>query len=139
MKTRMLTLLGPGAVVALALAAAAAKDAPPKAAAATTAAGQIFPDDVLIRGQGVEVKRSELDEAFLQFKANLNARGQVLPEERREQIEAQLLDRLVITKLLLSHASEDDRKRARTAADKFISSTREQAGSEESFTRQLNA
>src|ERR1051326_3630100 len=112
MKTRMLTLLGPGAVVALALAlpaapaAAAAKDAPPKAAAATTAAGQIFPDDVLIRGQGVEVQRSELDEAFLQFKANLNARGQVLPEERREQIEAQLLDRLVITKLLLSHASE---------------------------------
>jgi len=75
----------------------------------------------------------------LQFKANLNARGQVLPQDRREQVESQLLDRLVVTRLLLGRATEEDKKKARTAADKFVASTKEQAGSEESFNRQLSA
>lgn len=138
MKTKiMMALLGALGLAAAGLdAAAAAKENPAKP---TTPAGQIFPDDVLIKGKSIEVKRSELDEAFLQFKANLNARGQVLPEERRELIESQLLDRLVITKLLLGRATDQDKKKARTAADKFIASTKEQAGSEESFSRQLGA
>src|SRR5256885_6985280 len=99
----------------------------------------LFADDVLCKGRGVEMKRSQLDEAFLQFKANLNARGQTLPEDKREQVESQLLDRLVITKLLLLQATEEDKKKARTSADKFVVATKEQAGSEESFNRQLRA
>jgi len=132
-----MALLGSAAIAATgANADGATKENTSKSA---TNPGQLFSDDVLIKGKGVEVRRSELDEAFLQFKANLNARGQILPEERREQVEAQLLDRLVITKLLTVRATEDDRKKARTAADKFVASTKEQAGSEESFTRQLGA
>jgi hypothetical protein len=50
-----------------------------------------------------------------------------------------LLDRLVITKLLVSRANEEDKKKARTAADKFVASTKQQAGSDESFQRQLGA
>jgi len=138
MKNRTRTaLLGALAISATGLSAGgAAKDSTPKPAVNPA---QLFADDVLIKGKGVEVKRSELDEAFLQFKANLNARGQVLPEDRREQAESQLLDRLVITKLLLGRATEEDKKKARTAADKFVATTKEQAGSEESFNRQLGA
>lgn len=112
-----------------------------KAAAAKPAidAKQIFPDDTLCKGKGIEIKRSQVDEAFIQFKANLTARGQVLSESKREVAEAQLLDRLVITKLLVIRANEEDKKRARTAADKFVASTKQQAGSEESFQRQLSA
>src|SRR5439155_12863013 len=138
MKTGMLmALLGSAAIAATgANADGATKENTSKSA---TNPGQLFSDDVLIKGKGVEVRRSELDEAFLQFKANLNARGQILPEERREQAESQLLDRLVITKLLLGRATEEDKKKARTAADKFVATTKEQAGSEESFNRQLGA
>jgi len=138
MKTRTVTALwGALAITAIGVTAVGAtKENTPKPAASSV---QLFPDDILIKGKAVEVKRSELDEAFLQFKANLNARGQVLPEDRREQVESQLLDRLVITKLLVRQATEEDKKKARTAADKFVATTREQAGSDESFSRQLGA
>ena len=138
MKTRMsVALLGLTAITALVVGAAeATKENTPKPSASPK---PLFPDEVLCKGKGIETKRSELDEAFLQFKANLNARGQILPEDKREQVESQLLDRLVITRLLVNRATEEDKKKARTAADKYVASTREQAGSEESFVRQLGA
>jgi len=113
----------------------------PKAAASKPAidAKQIFPDDTLCKGKGIEIKRSQVDEAFVQFKANLTARGQELSENKRDLAESQLLDRLVITKLLVARANEEDKKKARTAADKFVASTKQQAGSDESFQRQLSA
>lgn len=103
------------------------------------AARDLFPDDVLCKGKGVEIRRSQLDEAYTQFRANVAVRGQNVPEDRRGQLESQLLDRLVITRLLVSQATEDDRKKARESADKFIAQTKERAGSEESFLRQLTA
>ena len=133
----MMVLSGVMAVATVGLHAAdAAREKTPRPAANSQ---QLFPDDVLCKGKGIEIKRSELDDAFLQFKANLNARGQILPEDKREQVESQLLDRLVVTRLLLGKATREDRTKARTAADKFIANTKEQAGSEESFNRQLGA
>ena len=102
-------------------------------------AKSLFPDDTLCKGKGIEVKRSKVDEAFVQYKANLTARGQVLPEGKRDLIESQLLDRVVISKLLVNRATEEDKKKARTAADKFVAGTKQQAGSDESFQRQLGA
>src|SRR6266436_270700 len=91
-------------------------------------AKSIFPDDTLCKGKGIEIKRSQVDEAFVQFKANLTARGQDLPEGKRDLVESQLLDRLVISKLLVNRATEEDKKKARTAADKFVAGTKQQAG-----------
>src|SRR6266567_3717254 len=102
-------------------------------------AKSLFPDDTLCKGKGIEIKRSQVDDAFVQFKANLTARGQVLPEGKHDVVESQLLDRLVITKLLVNRATDEDKKKARTAADKFVAGTKQQAGSDESFQRQLGA
>ena len=102
-------------------------------------AKSLFPDETLCKGKGIEIKRSQVDEAFVQFKANLTARGQGLPEGKRDLVESQLLDRVVISKLLVNRATEEDKKKARTAADKFVAGTKQQAGSEESFQRQLGA
>jgi hypothetical protein len=127
---------------AMALAAVGVRaEETPKATASKPAidAKQIFPYETLCKGKGIEIKRSQVDEAFIQFKANLTARGQVLSESKRDLAESQLLDRLVITKLLVVRANEEDKKKARTAADKFVASTKQQAGSEESFQRQLSA
>jgi len=102
-------------------------------------AKSLFPDETLCKGKGIEIKRSQVDEAFVQFKANLTARGQGLPEGKRDLVESQLLDRVVISKLLVNRATEEDKKKARTAADKFVAGTKQQAGSDESFQRQLGA
>jgi peptidyl-prolyl cis-trans isomerase C len=131
----MMALLGALAVAWTDVdAAETAKENAPQPAAGGR---QLFADDVLCKGKGIELKRSQLDEAFLQFKSNLNARGQTLPEAQREQVESQLLDRLVITRLLTNKATDEDKKKARAAADKFVADTKNQAGSEESFNRQL--
>lgn len=94
---------------------------------------------VLARGKGVEVRRSQLDDAFIAFRANLAARGQSLPESRREAAEAQLLDRIVVTQLLVQKATDADRQRARTNAAKFFDESRKMADSEESFVRYLKS
>src|SRR5437667_6532965 len=138
MNSKQIKALG-GAMLMAAIgvqAAEATKAATPQPA---IDAKSLFPDETLCKGKGVEIKRSQVDEAFIQFKANLTARGQVLPEGKRDLAESQLLDRLVITKLLVNRANEEDKKKLRTAADKFVESTKRQAGSDESFQRQLSA
>jgi peptidyl-prolyl cis-trans isomerase C len=98
-----------------------------------------MPNEVLCRGQDVEVRRNQLDRALMQYKANAMARGQTIPESRMADLEALLLDRLVITRLLLSKATDQDRNKARSLADNFIAETVAQAGGEAAFERQLLA
>jgi peptidyl-prolyl cis-trans isomerase C len=100
-------------------------------------ADSLFADVVLAKGQGVEVRRSQLEEAFVTFKANLAARGQNLPEDRRLQTEAQLLDRLVVSQLLANKATAADKAKAREKAAKFLEDSRKSAGTDEAYVRQL--
>jgi peptidyl-prolyl cis-trans isomerase C len=124
----------------LAVASAGAAEVVKEPAAKPAGAGKaLFADDVLCKGKGIEIKRSQLDEAFTQFRANVAVRGQTVPEEKRDLYETQLLDRLVVSRLLVSRATDEDRKKAREQADKFVAETKKQAGSDESFQRQLKA
>jgi peptidyl-prolyl cis-trans isomerase C len=116
------------------LAAADKENAKPAPSAAP-----LFADDSLCKGKGVDVRRSQVDESMLQFKANLTARGQVLPEDKRELVESQILDRLVVTQILLNRANEEDRVQAKELARKFVKDTKVQAGSDDAFERQLLA
>jgi peptidyl-prolyl cis-trans isomerase C len=127
------------------LAVPAARAADNNAAAAApaakpaTSATDLFPDEVLCRGTGVEVKRSQVDRAFLQYRANAAARGQSVPEAKRAELEALLLDRIVVTALLTNRATVDDQAKAKAASERLSGDVRRQAGSDEAFKRQLTA
>ncbi len=124
------------AAVAVALSASAyAADAPP-AAAATTG---IFADKIVATGRGFEIKQSQVNDAFVQIKASMAAQGQDVPETRRPELEGQIIERLVATKVLLLRATADDRAKAKIAGDKFIADAKKQAPSEDAFNRQLVA
>jgi len=97
----------------------------------------LFEDTVVARGHGVEVKQSELDEAFLTFKANLASRGQTLPDDQRVFREKQILDRLIIGQILTKRATEADRADAKETTSKYIADAKKDAGSEEAFLRSL--
>jgi len=99
----------------------------------------LFDDEVIARGQNVEVKRSHLEEAFTAFKANLAARGQQLPESQRLAQESQLLQRLIVTQILTNRATEADRVVAKDLAVKFLAESKKNALSDEAFNRQLKA
>lgn len=103
------------------------------------AAQNLFDDPVIARGKGVEVRQARLEEAFIHHKANLASRGKTLPEGQRSLREAQLLDRLIITQLLVNRATDADKAKAKELADKFTEETRKLASNEDSFYRQLKA
>ena len=106
---------------------------------AAAATDSFFGDEVLVRGKGVEIRRPALDQAYLQFKANATLRDQTIPPDRVEELEAMLLDRLVITRLLMNRATEADRKNGQTQAEMFTANVIKEAGSETAFNRQLIA
>src|SRR5512133_2573213 len=93
---------------------AAATNASQPAAAATTT------DAVVAKGKGVEIKRSQLEEAFTQQKSRAAARGQNIPEDRRDFYLARILDSLISTKLLSQRANDADRKKANENVDKYL-------------------
>src|SRR5688572_17973282 len=86
--------------------------------AVTWAADDFGVGSVLAKGKGVEIRRSQLDDAFIAFRANLAARGQNVPEARREAAEAQLLERMIVTQLLVAKATNADKENAKTNAAK---------------------
>ncbi len=94
---------------------------------------------VLAKGKGLEIRRSQLDDAFIAFRANLAARGQNIPENKREAAEAQLLDRMIITQLLVNKATAADKEHSKTNAVRFLAESRKMASSDQDFVRHLKS
>ncbi len=99
----------------------------------------LFGDEVLARGRGVEVRRSQLDEASVAQKAKLAAIGQPLAETQHTLLEAQLLRQLIFTQILTNRLTEADRKVAEEQVGQRLKEVKERAVSEEAFYRQLKA
>ena len=129
---RWLALAGATTLAALNMNAAedAKKEAAPKAGLA---------DEIVAKGKGCEVKRSQVDEAFILHKANAASQGETIAEGDRERVESMLLDRLIYTQLLLSKSSDTDKAKGKEAAEKIIAEYKTQAPSEEAFSRRLTA
>ncbi len=102
-------------------------------------ANDLFSDEVLCQGTGVAIKRSQVDRSFLQYRANASARGQAVPEAKRAELEALLLDKLVVTELLMNRAAAEDKAKAKSMAERISGDLRRQAGSDEAFKRQVTA
>jgi len=107
------------------------------ARAATMA--DLFGDPVVARGQGVEIKRSQVEDAFTAWKANLAARGQTIGEEQRTFREFQLLEKLIVTQLMINRANKGDKAAAKGQAEKFTADSKKDAASEDAFNGQLRA
>ena len=104
---------------------------------ATTAS--LFGDPVIAKGNGVEVKQSDLDEVVLGVKSAAAAHGEDIPPEQMMGIESQMLNRLIQIQLLLQTATDADKADGKSKADLQISNLLERAGSPEAFDRQLKA
>lgn len=95
---------------------------------------------VLAKGKGFDVKQSEIEDAFIDYKANIAAtRQQTIPEDQRAMVESNLLQRIIITKVLVGRSNDADKAKAKESTDKLIANAKKQFPSEEMFTRQLKA
>ncbi|MBL9134914.1 MAG: peptidylprolyl isomerase [Verrucomicrobiales bacterium] len=111
-------------------------------AAAALALALVVPANaatVLARGKGVEVTQEHLDEAFVNLRATLAAQGRNVAEQQRTTVERQLVEKLVLTQLLLSKATDEDRKNAAAKVAKLIEKQKAEAKSEARFEAQVRA
>jgi peptidyl-prolyl cis-trans isomerase C len=99
----------------------------------------LFADEILARGKGFFIKNSQLDQAFVGYKANAAIRGETVPEALRDDIRRRILDKLITTEVLKSRATADDRTKGQAAGEKILTLVRQRAASEEAFNRQLKA
>lgn len=108
--------------------------------AAADALSALFGDPVLVKGKGVEVKQSQLDEEFITLRASLAGRQQELPEAARPKAEISLLEQLIISQILAQKATESDRTNAAAITKRFLENARKETGnSEEAFARSVRA
>ena len=99
----------------------------------------LFPDEAVAKGKGVEIKRSQLDDAMVSIKSSFAARGQELPPDEMNRLEQQVLDRLIQVQLLLGKANDQDKAAGKEVCAKRMDAFKTRAGSEEAFARQLKS
>lgn len=99
----------------------------------------LFPDAVVAKGKGIEVKRSQLDDAMISIKSTFAARGQDLPPEEMNHLEQQVLDRLIQIQILLQKATPDDKVAGKETCIKRMDAIRTRAGSDDVLKRQLKS
>jgi parvulin-like peptidyl-prolyl isomerase len=107
--------------------------------AASAKTEELFPDPVIAKGKGFEIKRSELDQVMVGVKSTFAARGQTLLPSQVTPIESQLLDRLIQDQLLLQKATEADRTNGTQKAEAQMSVLLDRFGSPEALERQMKA
>jgi peptidyl-prolyl cis-trans isomerase C len=109
---------------------------PPKSAGKTS---DLFPDPVVAKGKGVEVKRSQVDDAMTGLKSNFAARGQSLSPEDLQNAQPQVLQRLIQIQLLLSKATEADKADALQTTSNRVEAIKSRYGGDENLNRQLKS
>ena len=109
---------------------------PPKPAFKDT---DLFPDTIVAKGKGLEIKRSQLDEAVTGLKSSSASRGRPFTPQETLMIEQQVLDRLIQIQLLNAKATPADKALGKETCDKRFQSVKTRAGSEENLNRQLKS
>jgi peptidyl-prolyl cis-trans isomerase C len=138
--TKFLAIVG--AATGLALASWAAAPGPADTAPSATKApkpSDLFPDAVVAKGKGVEVKRSQLDDAMVSIKSTFASRGQDFPPDEMRRLEQQVLERLIQIQILLMKATDGDKAAGKDTCSNRMEAIRTRAGSEEMLNRQLKS
>jgi peptidyl-prolyl cis-trans isomerase C len=122
-----------------ALAAAAAADDTKPAASPEISVNDLLGDKVVARGKGFEIKRSQLDQAVVDAKADASARGQDIPDSDQPILELRSLQYLIRLELLNGVATDDQKAKGRDEADKYYEELKKRSGSEDVLTRKFKA
>jgi len=111
----------------------AVRAAPPDSSAA------LFTDPIVATGKNFEIKRSQVDDAYIDYNAALVASGRAIPEQERALVRSKVLEHLIMSKILLQKATPDDKTNVLKMVDDEINQARTNAPSPEAFDEQLKA
>ena len=101
--------------------------------------GGLFPDETLATGKNLKVTRNELDQSYIYIKANKASQGVVIREGDRPQLEAQLLEKLITTKLIIARATQKELKDGESFRAQQIQLLKDRLGSDTAMERHIIA
>jgi parvulin-like peptidyl-prolyl isomerase len=110
-----------------------------RAAAAPDKSADIFPDPVIATGKGFEIKSSQLNDAFLTYSAGIAANGGSIQEDQRAMVKSNLLQHMIITKILTQKATADEKAKTMKLVDDNIEQARKTAPSPQAFDAEIKA
>jgi peptidyl-prolyl cis-trans isomerase C len=93
-------------------------------------------DPLLARGKGLEIKRSELDQAVARAEAQVVAKGRTVKPDQRVVMERQLMEQLINVKLVEAKATAADKAAGRALAEKSWIEANTKGTAAEAFARQ---
>jgi peptidyl-prolyl cis-trans isomerase C len=99
----------------------------------------MFSDPVVATGKGFEIKRSQLDDAFINYNASVQASGQTIPEEQRAMVRSNLLQNLIINRILIQKATAEDNSKIGKMVDAYLAQARSNSASPEAFEARVKA
>jgi peptidyl-prolyl cis-trans isomerase C len=108
-------------------------------AASPAPSSALFSDPVVATGKGFEIKRSQVDDAFINYNSSAAANGHVIPEDKRAIVRSNLLQYLIINRILLQKATPEDKTKAGQQVDDYLAKARAAAPSPEAFTAKVKA
>ena len=120
------------ACAALQFSAAVRAETPDKSAA-------LFKDPIVATGKNFEIKRSQVDEAYIDYNAALVASGRAIADPDRALVRSKVLEHMIISKILLQKATEEDKTKIAKLVEDEITQARTNAPSPEAFEQQLKA
>jgi parvulin-like peptidyl-prolyl isomerase len=130
-------------LVAAALNAGAASPDPKPAATGDAGSNltveSILGDKVVAKGNGFEIRRSQLDQAVVNSRANATARGQDIPANELPILELRSLQYLIQIQLLNNIATADDKAKGQAESDKAYDNLKKQSVSEDVMIRKFKA
>ena len=89
-------------------------------AAAQDKLDALFPDPVVAKGKGFEIKRSALEDVYLNYKTEMAQRKQYLPDSARVEVQSNLLHHLILSKILAQKATAEETTRTREQVAKDL-------------------
>jgi parvulin-like peptidyl-prolyl isomerase len=99
----------------------------------------LYGNEVVAKGQGVEIKRSQVEDEFVRLKAQLAGQGRPIPNEHRDLIEGNILQQMIGLQLLTGKATDADKTAGKTAAEKKWDDAKARLGSDEMIDMRLKA
>jgi peptidyl-prolyl cis-trans isomerase C len=109
----------------------------PAAAKPAVDTTSLFGNDIVAKGKGVEVRRSQLDDKVIRLKAQAAGRGQNIPPEHMAMVDQQVLDQIIQIQLLEAKATPADKAAGKALAEKRFEEAKTKLGSEDALNRQL--
>lgn len=99
----------------------------------------LFPEKILASGKNFKITRDEFDRAFIFIKANKASLGISVRGKQQDELESQLLDKLITTKLILARARSLEREEGEQFVQRQWSALQKQLGSQEAVRRHIIA